>query len=180
MTTFLDSSARSDVPEKQSNLGFFAFIAALVLVFAASMAALVQSDYRRTVERAEQQLDHVADLFRQTVDASLSVANAKMQNTVEQLVQEPLGSREEIAARFGDLLQDTVADIRQIDSLVLIDPQGEVAWSTNPSLFGIYLGDRSYFQKARQFGNGIYSIGVPILSRADGRAADADCLAAAR
>ncbi len=169
MTTFLDSSARTEAPEKQYNFSFFAFMAALVLVFAASMAALVVSDYRRTVERAEQQLDHVADLFRQTVDASLSVANAKMQNTVEQLVQEPLGDRAAIAARFDDLLKDTVADIRQIDSLVLIDPQGEVAWSTTESLYGVNLADRSYFQKARQFGNGIYTIGVPILSRANGR-----------
>lgn len=148
---------------------FWTLISVVFVIFFLGMCLLVVSDYRRAVTRANLQLSHFAELYEQAVNASLSVANVQMTSLLEDLSRGPIEDTATTEEQYGPALRTAVETIQQIDSLLLIAPNGEVIWSTSEALIGRNLGDRSYFQKALNLGVNEYTVGVPLISRGSGR-----------
>ncbi|MEC7256775.1 MAG: hypothetical protein VXW58_03055, partial [Pseudomonadota bacterium] len=77
MVSLLNPGHTAGKPKKRL-FRFAALMAVLVLVFFAGLFFLVRSDYRRTVDESQQQLNHIAELFEQSVESSLNIANFRM------------------------------------------------------------------------------------------------------
>lgn len=144
-------------------------LAGLIVAFVISVYILLQADHERTIEESKQQIDHITKLIEQSVESSLDITNLKMDNLLEQIAQSPLRSATFSNSFYTPLLNATIEEVEQIDSLVLIDTAGNILWSSEPSMQGVNLSDRGYFRKALVLGQGQYAVGVPILSRGTGR-----------
>ena len=168
MVSLLNPGHIAGKPTKRL-LRFFALMAVLVSVFFAGLFLLVRSDYRRTMDEAQQQLNHIAELFEQSVESSLNIANLRMWALIDRMAEVPTLDTETMDEVYFDLLTGAVQDIDQIDSLVMIAPDGEVFWSTARPLIGRNLIDRGYFQRALTLGYGEFAVGTPIISRATDR-----------
>ena len=141
----------------------------LITAFVISVSILVRADHKRTIDESHQQLGHIAELLEKSVEASLDITNLRMNDLLDQIAQSPLSGTTLTNNFYSPLLTATIEKIKQIDSLVLIDTNGDVIWASVPSLQGTNLSDRAYFQNALRLGRGEYAVGVPILSRGDGR-----------
>ena len=141
----------------------------LITAFVISVSILVRADHKRTIAESHQQLGHIAELLEKSVEASLDITNLRMNDLLDQIAQSPLSGTTLTNNFYSPLLTATIEKIKQIDSLVLIDTNGDVIWASVPSLQGTNLSDRAYFQNALRLGRGEYAVGVPILSRGDGR-----------
>ena len=141
----------------------------LITAFVISVSILVRADHKRTIAESHQQLGHIAELLEKSVEASLDITNLRMNDLLDQIAQSPLSGTTLTNNFYSPLLTATIEKIKQIDSLVLIDTNGDVIWASVPSLQGTNLSDRGYFQNALRLGRGEYAVGVPILSRGDGR-----------
>ena len=161
-----DKTTGSDT--RSSSL-FWSMLAVVVMCFLTGLVVLAWSDYRRTMDSEKQQIDHFAELFEEAVEGSLSIANLRMAQFIDIVGTEPLGTAAALEARHGRLMNETLENIPQLGSLVIIDVDGEVKWATAPALIGQNLSGRSYFQKARELEKGAYTVGIPISSRATGR-----------
>ena len=168
MVSLLNPGHTAGKPKKRL-FRFAALMAVLVLVFFAGLFFLVRSDYRRTVDESQQQLNHIAELFEQSVESSLNTANFRMWALIDRMAQVPSLDTQTLDDAYSDVLTGAVRDIDQIDSLVMIAPDGEVFWSTARPLIGRNLRDRGYFQKALTLERGEYAVGIPIISRATSR-----------
>lgn len=162
-------SESSFAPDTNSATRFKLLAVALTLVFTTGMLLLAAADYRRSSTRAQQELSYFAELFDQTIDASLNVANLKMWAMIEDISTLPFRYADSIDAYYGRRLRQALEDIDQIDSLVLIENAGTVMWSTTEALIGLSLYDRTYFQDASSLSRGMFTIGSPITSRVTGR-----------
>ena len=141
----------------------------LVILIALFMTLFLVFDYQRTVKEARRSLDHVAELFNQNFQSSLSVATLQIRDLMEWFTDAKVFDPSTIETTYGDSLWATVEQVEQIDSLVIISNAGTVLWSTTPRLIGIDLSDRDYFQKAKDAKADSYILGVPITSRGTGR-----------
>lgn len=141
----------------------------LIAAFVISVSILVRADHERTVDESNQQISHIAELIEKSVESSLDITNLQMRNMLEQIVQSAFDVKTLANNFYTPLLIDTIEEIEQIDSLVLIDMAGNVLWTSVPSMQGVNLSDRGYFGKALTLGQGQYAVGVPVLSRGTGR-----------
>ncbi|EAQ02404.1 sensory box histidine kinase [Pseudooceanicola batsensis HTCC2597] len=157
------------IPDKRSRWVFRLLMIAVTLIFIGGMVLLALADQRRTAARAHQQLRHFAELFEQSLEASLAVANLEMWSLIDDISYLPFRYADNIDAHYGRRLQRAVEEIEQVDSLVLLDNSGTVLWSTAASLVGMNLGDRAYFQTAVTLARDAFTVGVPITSRGSGR-----------
>ncbi|GGE46842.1 hypothetical protein GCM10011360_37590 [Primorskyibacter flagellatus] len=157
------------VSDTRSRLAFRLLMIAVTLVFLTGLVLLSYADYRRTAARAQQQLGHFTELFEQSLTASLAVANLKMWAVIDDISLLPLRYADNIDAYYGRRLRRAVDEIEQIDSLLLMNNDGTVLWSTTEQLVGVDLSDRSYFQKAAILGRDAFTVGMPLTSRATGR-----------
>lgn len=153
----------------QTKAIWYATLSALTLIFAIGLTAFVSIDYRRTEGEATKHLSYLADVFDRSIEASLSIANVRMGHAIDQVAQLPLTTQTWADETYEKILTDTIAEIEQIDALVLIAPTGEVVWASAEGLLGKNLADRKYFNEAIKLTRGQYTIGIPILSRGDGR-----------
>lgn len=165
----MHSNLEYKAAQKQSRQRFVVAILVLVAVFVLGITYLVRSDYNRTLTQEEKNLEYFAELFEQSVESGLLNADLQIKNMVDRFASKPVGGTSEIENQFGDMMRSTVQQVDQIDSLVLIAPNGIVAWSSLANLNNIYLGDRAYFQAAMQLKSHDFSVGVPLFSRATGR-----------
>ncbi|WP_169798710.1 ATP-binding protein [Falsihalocynthiibacter arcticus] len=133
------------------------------------MTLLIRADSKRSQTEAEFQLTYFAELFSQSVESSITLANVQMWNMINRIGYLPLTTTESIEARSGKMIRNTLDSIEQIDSVVLIDPTGNVAWATTEALIGQNLSDREYFQRAIKLSHGEFFVGVPIIARGTGR-----------
>ncbi|MBU2961606.1 sensor histidine kinase [Citreicella sp. C3M06] len=148
----------------------FRLLTALVaLVFIFDLVLLAVADHRRSEARAQQQLRHFAELFEQSLDASLAVANLEMWAMIDDISYVPLRNKQYIEQSYGRRMRRAMLEIEQIDSLVLLSTDGTVMWSTAEGLLGMNLADRAYFANAITLSRGEYTVGSPITSRANSR-----------
>jgi signal transduction histidine kinase len=140
----------------------------LVTLFFAGMALLIGFDYNRSVTEAERQLAYFSELFGQSVESSIRLANVEMSNAIDRLADAELSNDALVEERYGNLLRASVTKIAQIDRLALITPEGQVVWAMSSALVGQNLSDRGYFQSALRLPRGQFAVGVPILSRGTG------------
>ena len=148
---------------------FLGLMLAMVAVFVLGMTILIRSDYQRTSSQVLRQLSHVSELFAQSVESSLNVANVKMWVLIDRIAAAPLTTETVAAPAFAETLQDTVMNTPQIDSLLVIDPEGTVIWATAESIIGRNLSDRGYFQTALTLSRGQFAVGIPVTARGSGR-----------
>lgn len=141
----------------------------LVVLIALFMTIFLVIDYRRTLNEARRSLDHVAELFNQNLQSSLSNSSLQIGSVIEWFSEEEHFDPSTIEIAHGDALRATVDKVHQIDSLVIISDKGTVLWSTASKLIGLNLSDRDYFRRAKVAETGSYVLGVPITSRATGR-----------
>lgn len=153
----------------RGRVSFAALISALVVVFILGVVQLLRTDYDRSLQEAEEELSSIAELLEQSVEATMEVANLQMWHMIDRISLSPLGSTEQVESRFGDLMRETAEEIDQIDSLVLIDLNGNAVWATVNNLNGRFLGDRQYFKNALRLGVNEYAVGVPLIARGSGR-----------
>ena len=141
----------------------------LVVLIALFILLFLIFDYRRTLNEGRRNLDHVAELFNQNFQSSLSNATLQIGTLMEEFSRAQVFDPTEIEETYGDLLRATVEKVNQIDSLVIISDGGTVLWATAPQLIGLDLSDRIYFQRARGAKADTYVLGVPITSRGTAR-----------
>lgn len=141
----------------------------LIILIAMFMALFLAFDYQRTVNEARRSLDHVAELFNQNFQSSLSIATLQVETLMEWFTEAKVFEPPVIETAYGDFLRASVEQVNQIDSLVIISDAGTVLWATTPRLIGLDLSDRDYFQRARDAKSKSYVLGVPIISRGTGR-----------
>ena len=153
----------------KSKIVLATILVGLIVAFVVGVSILVRADHKRTIEESEQQINHIAVLLEKSVEASLDITNLHMGNLLEKISESPLDSVILNNRFYDSLLTETISKSEQIDSLVIINAVGEVVWASEPSLNGVNLSDRAYFQKALQLGQAEYAVGVPILSRGTGR-----------
>ncbi|MBB5721860.1 signal transduction histidine kinase [Loktanella ponticola] len=165
----MDTRLNANAPQNEGRRPFVGVILLLVVLFIAGVAYLVRSDYKRSISEAEVQLVNFAELFEQSVESNLAVANLQMWNLIDRLPSRRFGTSADIETRYGDMMRQTLEQIDQIDSLVWIATNGNPVWSSVEQLTGTYLGDRAYFQEALQLGMNEYAVGVPIIARGTGR-----------
>ena len=128
---------------------FLGFMLALVVVFAIGMTVLVRSDFRRTTAQVQRQLSHISEVFAQSVESSLTVANVKMWVLIDRIGAAPLKGAVAVP-EFSESLEATVRDIPQIDSLLVIDPDGTVLATTSASTPFVTLDvDLAYAEAAK-------------------------------
>ncbi|MGJ8610311.1 MAG: ATP-binding protein [Octadecabacter sp.] len=161
------TETRVSRPKKRKRFVFV--IVMLVAVFVLGLTYLVRSDYNRTLTGEAEHLEYFAELFEQSIESGLATADLQISKMTDQFASEPLGDIADIEARYGDLMRTTLQDVDQIDSMVLIAPNGTAVWSSVAGLNDVYLGDRAYFRSAIQRKTGEFAVGVPLLSRADNR-----------
>lgn len=166
MKTTLENDRGSHPTNKKR---FGVLILTLVVVFLLGLTYLVRSDYTRTLAREKDQLDYFAELFEQSLESGLAVADLQIANMAAQFDPDVLENPAQIEARYGDLMRTTMRNVDQLDSMVLIGPDGVAMWASVDGLEGVYLGDRGYFQAAITRQRGEYAVDVPILSRANNR-----------
>ncbi|MBU2959177.1 ATP-binding protein [Paracoccus sp. C2R09] len=169
MSTLELSKGMPDRLPARSGFRFYAFIATLVAIFFLGMAALIASDYRRYATRAELQLGHFAELYSQAVDSSLAIANLEMEKVLGLLPDNAFEGTRWVDDDYSNWIRGEIAKIQQIDSFVLLNPQGRVIWATAQGLVGQNLSDREYFKKAKLLDTGRFAVDVPILARGSGR-----------
>ncbi|WP_163852094.1 ATP-binding protein [Pseudooceanicola aestuarii] len=155
--------------DRRSRTQFRLLMITVVLVFLAGMFLLAWTDHRRSAARAHQQLGYFAELFQQSLEASLNIANLKMWAMIDDISYVPFRQTENVDDIYGRRLRRTVEDVPQIDSLLLIDTEGTVMWSTTEVMVGLNLADRAYFQKAITMSRGEFTVGSPINSRGTAR-----------
>jgi signal transduction histidine kinase len=156
-------------PLRENRQRFVLAILMLVAVFVLGITYLVRSDYNRTLTEAEKHLEYFAELFEQSVESGLLSANLQIGNMIDRFTAAPAEGTSDIENRYGDMLRSAVRKIDQIDSLVVIAPNGIVVWSSVANLKNVFLGDRKYFQAAMKLKSHEFSVGVPLFSRASGR-----------
>ena len=154
---------------RRTKLAFGGLIFVFIAIFAVGLGLLIQADHRRTTEEARVQVTHTAELLERSVESSLANANMRMWDIIARLAASPLGEAAVAQETYGSLLRRTVDSIPQIDSLVLIAPDGLVLAATVDGLVGKSVADRGYFKQAKELGHLQYAVGVPISSRATGR-----------
>lgn len=148
---------------------FLMLISGLVLLLVGLLAYFLYADYQRTLEEERNRLDYVGGMLAEQIEGSMDRATIQMQPLIKDIAQRPLFGHEWVESQYGAQLRGALAEINQIDSLVLIDPWGKVLWSSAAQLVGVSLADRGYFQKAIRLSPGDRAIGVPITSRGTGR-----------
>ncbi|MEP2920396.1 MAG: ATP-binding protein [Sulfitobacter sp.] len=154
---------------KVDGRSFLPSIALLLVVFIVGTTYMVRYDYTRTMTDARNQLASVSELFEQSLDSKFAIANVQMWNLIKLYASRPSIAIEDVEARYGDLMRQTLQQIDQIDSLLLLDTDGTVTWASVPQMAGMQLADRRYFQTALELGLNEYAVGVPIYSSRTGR-----------
>ncbi len=142
------------------------FMLAALLVIAGLLVttiAFIVAGRQAAVERAERDLAAVAGLVASQFERALSEADRALRYI------ELLASRTVLTdAALHPVLKRGVAGLPQMSGIVLLDLQGDIiAGSAISPARQIRLGDRPYFQAARDDPAGGLHIGVPLRSRID-------------
>ncbi len=149
--------------------GYLLAIAFFEVVVIIGLAFLIRFDYKNTSLKWNLELQSYASLVRRTADASLTIADLKMNPLRGQLSLLLRIGEERAVYSLDRNMRALVQDIEQIDALVLIDLDGKVFWSTVPSMMGLDLSDREYFQDAISEPEALHLLGTPVVSRGSGR-----------
>jgi len=151
------------------NLSLLGLSAALLIPIVLVSTFLVFADYRRTLDTNRADLVSIARLLKQSIESSLTIADLRVRPVVDRVAA--FAPRDPRAAEvaLGDWLRAQVEDIDQIESFVLIQPDGDVVWATADALIGLNLADRDYFGESLAGPPEGYALGVPVMSRGTNR-----------
>jgi len=107
--------------------------------------------------------------LKQSIESYLTIADLRVRPVVDRVAA--FAPRDPRAAEvaLGDWLRAQVEDIDQIESFVLIQPDGDVVWATADALIGLNLADRDYFGESLAGPPEGYALGVPVMSRGTNR-----------
>ncbi|WP_165351941.1 ATP-binding protein [Salipiger sp. IMCC34102] len=110
----------------------------------------------------------MASQFNQTFTGSLGIATAQLFDLNEELARNGLPQTAMQQNQFDERLVQITDNSDQLKTVLVVDDEGIIRFSTSPSLIGISVADRAYFKKGMASDNGTFVVESPIISRATG------------